>query len=118
MAALLEHRLETGRECEHALAGAGGATERHDADRLVGEQVDGDALFGGASAHVEQRAVASHEVQSLVGVHACDGRLRTGVQDDTGVARQFTRSRIVDPTLVEQFVDEAALDVELDHARP
>ena len=66
--ALLEHGLEAGGEGEHALAGAGVAAERHDADLGVGQQVDGDALLGRAAAHAEQLAVGAHQVQRLVGV--------------------------------------------------
>ena len=75
--ALLEHRLESGGQGEHALAGAGVAAEADDADRRVGEQVDGDALLGAAAAHVEQRAVAAHQVHPLVVVHPAERRLRS-----------------------------------------
>ncbi len=83
-----EHRLEPGREREHALARARAAAEAHDADLVVEQDVDGDVLLGRPTAEVEHRLVGAHEVQPLVGVHAGERRLRTRVERDAGVARR------------------------------
>ena len=80
--ALLEHGVEPGGQRQHALAGAGRPAEADDADLVVGQQVDGDALLGGPAAHVEQRAVAADQVDPLVVVDPPEGRLAAGVQRD------------------------------------
>ena len=58
-----------------------------DADRRVGEQVEGDALLGRAAVDVEEAAVAPHEVHPLVVVHPAERRLRAGDERHAGVAR-------------------------------
>ena len=117
--ALLEHGVEPGRQGQDALAGAGRSAEAHDPDGGVGQQVDGDALLGRPAADVEQRAVAPHEVDPLVVVHAPEGRLlRSRVEHHAGVAGQVPGLGQVDDVLGEQRVDDAPLDVELDDTLP
>ena len=115
---LFEHRLEPGRDGEHALARAGVAAEAHDADLGVGQEVDGEALLGRPAPHAEQLALGAQQVQSLVGVHPSQRRLRPGVQRDAGVARQGAGLGEVDDLVLEELVDHIAGDVELDESAP
>ena len=116
--ALLEHGVEPGRERQHALARTGRPAQAHDADLVVGQHVDGDALLGRPPADVEQRAVAAGEVHRLVLVDPPERRLAAGVQHDARVARQVAGLAEVDDVVLEQRVDGRAVDVDLHHPGP
>jgi len=45
--------------------------ERHDADPVVGQQVEGDVLFGRSGSHVEDRSV-DDAMHSLVGADSSE----------------------------------------------
>ena len=107
----------SGSERKHALAGAGTATERHDADRVIGEQIEGDVLLSRAGPDVEHGPVGD-AMDLLVLSHAAEARLRAGDQRDAGVDREIPSLVQVDHTFVVELVDDGALDREIGEAGP
>ncbi|MDQ0305865.1 hypothetical protein J2S46_000421 [Kitasatospora herbaricolor] len=65
--------FEAGAEGEGGLAGAGASAHGDDADLGVEEQVEGDALFGAASAQAEGFAVAADQADAAVAGDAAQG---------------------------------------------
>lgn len=61
----LQHRLEAGAQRQRRLAGARLAAQRHDAHRLVEQQVERDPLLGGAAAQPEHLAVAADQLNAF-----------------------------------------------------
>lgn len=61
-----EDGFQTGAEGECGFTGSGAATDGDDAERVVGEHVDGDALFCAAPADAEECLVSADEVDGLV----------------------------------------------------
>ena len=87
----------------------------------VGQELDGDALLGGPTVQIEQRAVAPHEVDALVVAHTTERGLRpgrAGDQRDARVAGQIARLDEIHDPLGEQLVDGLAVDFELDVPAP
>jgi len=58
----LHHGLQAGAQRQRGLAGAGPAAERDDADLLVEQQVQRDALLGAAAAQAERLPVAADQL--------------------------------------------------------
>ena len=86
----------------------------------IGQHVDGQALLGRAAAHVEEVAVAPHQMGPLVGVHPGQGRGGAAVrrlQHQAGVAGQLAglddvRGQVDDP-VGEEPVDDRRPDLQL-----
>ena len=70
---------------------------------------------------VEQRSVATHEVDALVVVHPSERGLRSrgaGHECDARVARKLARLDEIDDAFGEELVDRVTVDFELDEPRP
>ena len=119
--ATLHDRLEARAQRERALAGAGLPAEADDADVEVAQQVDGDALLGGAPVQPEQVAVAAHDLHHVSRHDAPErrtGRLAVGAQDDAGVDGQILEAVERDAPRRVQGVDLTRVDAAFDDARP
>lgn len=64
------------------------ATERDDADVLVGQQVEGDALLRRPAVEAEDLTVAADQAYGLVGHDPAEGGASAGEQPQAGVAEQ------------------------------
>ena len=106
--ATLENGFEAGGQRERRLTGTRLAAERDDADALVEQQIERDALFGGTSVQPERLTFTAHQLNPLVGSHPAQRARRAAEESNTGVARQFSRLVEVDDTLGEQLVDGLA----------
>src|SRR5699024_3173331 len=98
-----------GAQGQSALAGAGATTEGDDPDRLVQQQVDGDALLRAAPGDAEDGLVAGHQPDLLVtgdasqrgSAGAGDGHARVhGVMGDLGDVDQLAVVEVAHPLLV------------------
>ena len=85
MSTPLEHGFEPSAEGEGGLAGAGAATERDDADRLVEQTVDRDTLLGRAAPQAEGLDVAADQSESAVVGDAGQRRGRVGLHPHPAV---------------------------------
>ena len=118
LGAPFQHGFQTRAQRERGLAGARLTAERHDADRLVEQQIQRHPLFGGAAAQPEHLAIAADQLHSLLGVDPAQRVRVAAEQPDAGVARQITGGLEVDLAVSEQRVDLLGRHLDLVHPRP
>src|SRR5215217_2708997 len=91
MCAAFQHGLQPSAQRKRRLAGARFTAERHDADRLVLQQIQRHPLLRRAAAQPEHLAIAAHELHPLLGVDPPQRVRGSAEQPNAGVAREITR---------------------------
>ena len=87
MLAALHDCLEARAQRERGLPGPGPAAQADDADLVVEQEVEGDALLGGPPVQPERLPVPAHQLHLLVRADPGQGAGVAGAQHEAGVAR-------------------------------
>ncbi len=114
----LHHGLEPGAQRQRRLPRPGATSHRHDPDRRVEQQVDGDALLGAAPVQPEDVGVAADQAHLLVRRDPAERAAAVAVQHQAGVAGQVAGGVEVQEPLVVEHGHLLGGDVELGEAGP
>lgn len=97
---------------------AGPAAHGHDADVLVEEQIERDALLGAAAVDPEGLPVAPHEAHVALGRDPAERLAALGLEDETGVHGVVGGFGDVEGLLAEEQVDLFSGEGQLRHPGP
>lgn len=97
---------------------AGPAAQRHDADVLVEEQIERDALLGAAAVDTEDLPVAAHQAHISLGGDPAERLAALGLEDQSGVHGQFGGFGYVQRLLPVEQIHLLGGEGQFRHSRP
>ncbi|CKU39165.1 Uncharacterised protein [Mycobacterium tuberculosis] len=85
--ASLQHGFQTRTQRQSGLARAGFAAQRHDAHRLIEQQIQRHPLLGGAATQTERLTVTSHQLNTFMRIDPAQRVGTAAQQPNPGVTR-------------------------------
>ena len=116
--ATLEDRLESGAERNRRFTGTGATAERDDADLVIEQDIERDALLSASAMQTKGGAIATDQHDLLIWGYPSERAPLFGVQDDSGVAWMFVAKRVLYPIGFIEGVDQRSGNIGLDHSGP